>query len=191
MTVMQKASVAVLALCAAVVLGAPFDFAQGGQAPAVDLSKPGPQATKETVHLTVKTTASDETAAPGHKVSLLVDVSPKPKMHVYAPGQEGYIAITLRLDADPAFTAGKAKYPAGEKLFMKILNETQLVYAKPFRIVQDVTLALTREMRQRAAADGASLTIKGTLRYQACDDKICYLPANVPVEWRVKLTPLS
>ena len=137
------------------------------------------------------TSASDEAAAPGHKVSLLVDVSPKPKMHVYAPGQEGYIAITLRLDADPAFTAGKAKYPAGEKLFMKILNETQLVYAKPFRIVQDVTLALTREMRQRAAADGASLTIKGTLRYQACDDKICYLPANVPVEWRVKLTPLS
>jgi len=139
----------------------------------------------------VTTSASDEAAAPGHKVSLLVDVSPKPKMHVYAPGQEGYIAITLRLDADPAFTAGKAKYPAGEKLFMKILNETQLVYAKPFRIVQDVTLALTREMRQRAAADGASLTIKGTLRYQACDDKICYLPANVPVEWRVKLTPLS
>jgi DsbC/DsbD-like thiol-disulfide interchange protein len=147
----------------------------------------------------VTTSASDEAAAPGHKVSLLVDVSPKPKMHVYAPGQEGYLAITLTLDPDPSFTAGKATYPAGEKLVMKILNETQLVYAKPFRIVQDVTLALTRELRQRAAlrlssgqaADGASLTIKGTLRYQACDDKICYLPANVPVEWRVKLTPLS
>ena len=34
MTVMQKASVAVLALCAAVVLGAPFDFAQGRRAKA-------------------------------------------------------------------------------------------------------------------------------------------------------------
>lgn len=155
--------------------------------------------TKDTAHLTVTTSASDEAAAPGHKVSLLVDVSPKPKMHVYAPGQEGYLAITLTLDADPAFTAGKATYPAGEKLFMQILNETQLVYAKPFRIVQDVTLALTREMRQRAAlrlssgqaAAGASLTIKGTLRYQACDDKICYLPANVPVEWALRLTPIQ
>jgi thiol:disulfide interchange protein len=124
-------------------------------------------------------------------VSLLVDVSPKSKMHVYAPGQEGYLAITVTLDADPAFTAGKATYPAGEKLFMKILNETQLVYAKPFRIVQDVTLALTREMRQRAAlrlrsgqaADGASLTIKGTLRYQACDDKVCFRPVTVTTRW--------
>src|SRR6266545_3084110 len=128
----------------------------------------------ETAHLTIVTSTVPQTAAPGKKLSLVVDVTPKPKMHVYSPGQEGYIAITLTLDANPAFTAAKAKYPAGEKLVMPALNETQLVYAKPFRIIQEITI-------KSARVD--TLTIKGTLRYQACDDKICYLPVTVPVEW--------
>jgi thiol:disulfide interchange protein DsbD len=133
------------------------------------------QSSRETAHLAATMSASADAVAAGKGVSLFVDVAPKPTMHVYSPGQKGYIGITLTLNADPAFTASKAKYPAGEKYFMKALNETQLVYSKPFRITQDIRL--------RQAAAGAPITIKGTLRYQACDDKICYLPTNVPVEW--------
>jgi DsbC/DsbD-like thiol-disulfide interchange protein len=136
-------------------------------------------AKKETKHLTVTTSASPDAVAPGKRVSLAVDVAPKEKMHVYSPGQEGYIGITLTLDSDPGFTAAKAKYPAGEKIYMPLLKETQLVYAKPFRIAQDIVA--------RPAAGAASLTIKGTLRYQACDDAVCYLPTNVPVSWTVKI----
>jgi len=130
----------------------------------------------ETAHLTVAPSASAAAVAVGGKVTLALDITPKPKMHVYAPGQTGYIAIALTLDAAPAFTAGKAKYPAGEKFVMPALNETMLVYAKPFRIAQDVTLK---------SAAGPTITIKGTLRYQACDDQICFLPKTVPVEWVV------
>ena len=129
------------------------------------------KATTETKHLTLTTSASP--AAPGKPVTLAVDVVPKPKMHVYSPGQVGYIAITLTLDAAPGFTAAKAKYPAGEKIYMPILKETQIVYQKPFRIVQNVTV------RQGSRP----LTITGTLRYQACDDTICYLPTTVPLAW--------
>ena len=138
-----------------------------------------PASKKETKHLTVTTSASPETVAPGKRVSLAVDVAPKPAMHVYSPGQAGYIGITLTLDADPAINAAKAKYPAGEKIYMPLLKETQLVYAKPFRIAQDVVV--------RSPTGTAAVTIKGTLRYQACDETVCYLPTNVPVEWRVKL----
>ena len=128
----------------------------------------------ETKHLTLST-SSNAPAGAGKRVSLLVDVTPKPTMHVYAPGQDSYIAISLTLEPNPAFTAGKAKYPAGEKILMPILKETQIVYAKPFRITQDVTLK----------GASAPLTIKGTVRYQACDDAICYLPTNVPVQWTI------
>lgn len=138
-------------------------------------------AKKETKHLTVTTSASPAAAAPGKRVSLAVDVAPKAKMHVYSPGQEGYINISLTLDADPSVTPAKAKYPAGEKLYMPLLKETQLVYAKPFRIAQDVVV--------RPAPGAASMTIKGTLRYQACDDTVCYLPVNVPLAWTVKIAP--
>jgi DsbC/DsbD-like thiol-disulfide interchange protein len=127
----------------------------------------------ETAHLSISTSTSAVSVARGGKVTLQLDVTPKPKMHVYAPGQEGYIAITVTLDADASLTAGKAKYPAGEKYVMPALNETQIVYAKPFRITQDVTIA----------ADAGEKTIKGTVRYQACDDTICYIPKTVPVEW--------
>ena len=138
--------------------------------------------TAETAHLVVTTSVAQE-AASGQKVSLYVDVAPKPLMHVYAPGQEGYIAIALTLDASASFDAAKAKYPSAEKLLMPLLNETQLVYAKPFRITQDVTI--------RAAVAPGPLTIKGSLRYQACDDKICYLPQTAPLEFTLKLEPLD
>jgi DsbC/DsbD-like thiol-disulfide interchange protein len=141
----------------------------------------------ETAHLTIATSAS-AAAAPGQKVTLTVEVTPKPRIHVYAPGQEGYIPISLTLQADAAFTAAKPKYPAGEKLFMKALNETQLVYEKPFRITQELKLADSPELAARAARD-APLTVKGSIRYQACDDKICFLPATVPVDWSIKLSP--
>jgi DsbC/DsbD-like thiol-disulfide interchange protein len=137
-----------------------------------------PKKPVETAHLSVTTSASPAAPAAGLRLGLHVDVTPKPNMHVYSPGQEGSLAVSLTLDANaPVAAAGKAKFPAGEKYVMPALNETQLVYSKPFRITQDV--------RIREGAPPGPLTIKGTLRYQACDDKICYLPKDVAVEWTV------
>jgi len=130
----------------------------------------------ETAHLSVTVSTSAPAAAPGGKVTLQIDVTPKAKMHVYAPGQEGYIPIQLALTGDPAFTAAKAKYPAGEKIVMPALHETQIVYDKPFRITQEITLK---------PSPPGSMTVKGTVRYQACDDAICYLPKTIPVEWKI------
>jgi hypothetical protein len=39
--------------------------------------------------------------------------------------------------------------------------------------------------------DGKQVTVKGTLEYQACDSKICFLPASVPVEWHLQIVPLD
>ena len=130
----------------------------------------------DTAHLSLTTSVSAATVAPGGKVTLQLDVTPKPKMHVYAPGQEGYIPIQVTLTAAPALTVGKTKYPAGETYVMPALNETMLVYAKPFRITQPITVA--------SSASG-TVTVKGTVRYQACDDTICFLPKTIPVEWTV------
>ena len=133
---------------------------------------------QETTHLKIATSAMPDTAKPGAKVALAVDVTPKPGMHVYAPGQDGYIAITVKIDPQPMFsTAGKPKYPNAEKFVMPALNETQLVYNKPFRITQDITFAST--------LGSGPLTITGSIRYQACNDKICFLPTTVPVTWTV------
>jgi DsbC/DsbD-like thiol-disulfide interchange protein len=153
----------------------PSSSAQQGTA------RPGADAhSSETKHLKLTTSVGPDTASAG-KIHLFLDVVPKPKMHVYAPGQEGYIGVAVSVETTAGVTPEKPQFPKPEKVFFKPLNETQLVYSKPFRIVQDVMF--TRDAS--AAAGGAPVTIKGTLRYQACDDKVCYLPQTVPVEWTV------
>ena len=76
------------------------------------------------------------------------------------------------------------------KRFVDPVGERVQVYDQPFRIRQDVTLALTPSMRQRATAK-ESLVIAGALEYQACDDKVCYRPETIPVQWTVALTPIE
>jgi DsbC/DsbD-like thiol-disulfide interchange protein len=131
----------------------------------------------DTKHLTITLSSSAPAAAPGDRLSLYVDVTPKPKMHVYAPDQSEYIPIELKVEAPPALRLQPIRYPAAESFFFEPLKETQRVYSKPFRIAQPVVLA--------AKAAAAALTVKGTIRYQACDDAICYLPQTVAVSWKV------
>ena len=137
-------------------------------------SAPGeqPVATK---HLTIATSASQQTLEPGARVALNIDIAPKPNMHVYAPGQKDYIAVSLKLEEHAALKPGTIQFPKPEKREVKELGETQLVYSKPFRIVQGATLA-------KSPTPGP-LIIKGTVRYQACDESICYTPITVPVTW--------
>jgi hypothetical protein len=134
----------------------------------------------ETPHLTVATSVGNGASAPATRLSLFVDVTPKPRMHVYSPAQKTYIPIALTLEPNPAFKPHTAVYPPAEKFFFEPLKETQLVYSKPFRIVQDITVAPGKR-------PDAALTIKGTLRYQACDDQVCYLPKDLALKWVVNL----
>jgi DsbC/DsbD-like thiol-disulfide interchange protein len=146
---------------------------------------PSPQAAQvETKHVTVATSAPAGAVAPGSRVSLVIDVAPKPEMHVYAPEQKELIPISLVLEANRAVKAHPARFPKPEKF--KPLDEIQFVYSKPFRIVQDVTVSTTTAPH-RAKAAGTTLTIKGALKYQACDNSICYAPVTVPVAWTISL----
>ena len=139
----------------------------------------------DTQHVTLKVSTSAAAAAPGGRVALFIDVAPKPKMHVYAPQQKAYIPVSITLAPAPVVRAQPPVFPAAEKYFFAPLKETQLVYSKPFRIVQHVTIAAPPALRDAGHTPGSPITIAGTLRYQACDDAICYLPKEVPVSWTI------
>jgi hypothetical protein len=40
-------------------------------------------------------------------------------------------------------------------------------------------------------SSSGKLVLKGSLRYQACDDRECYLPETVPLAWRFRFEPLE
>jgi hypothetical protein len=39
---------------------------------------------------------------------------------------------------------------------------------------------------KRLVSPSGEVVLKGSLRYQACDDRECYVPETVPVEWRFR-----
>jgi DsbC/DsbD-like thiol-disulfide interchange protein len=129
-----------------------------------------------TKHLAITTSVGTVPAKPSTRINLIVDVVPKPRMHVYSPEQKDYIPISLTLTVPDGVRAGQPHFPKAEKYFFTELKETQLVYSKAFRITQPITLT---------TPVSSPITISGTVRYQACDDSICYLPQDVAVSWRI------
>ena len=135
----------------------------------------------DTMHLTVNTSISTTTVAPGGKVSLTFDITPKRSMHVYAPGKHDYQVITVEIDPQPWLKVEKTTYPPSEIYHFKELDEKVETYGKPFTLTQDVTVLNTAAAKKALSASPIKLT--GRLRYQACDDKVCYAPSRVPVSF--------
>ena len=151
--------------------------------------RPSVQGTQiSTDHLEIKTYPSDGSAALGNRFSLVLEVTPRPRMHVYAPGAAGYRVIGLTIAPQPFVRVLPAKYPPSEIYFFKPLNERVPVYQKPFTLMQEVVPEATEEA-QAAFRGKDVLTLTGTLEYQACDDKLCFNPASVPLSWQVALRP--
>ena len=142
-----------------------------------------------TEHLDLKAYASDASVALGTRFSLSLDITPKPGMHVYAPGATSYKVITLNITPQPHVRTASLRYPASEIYYFKPLNERVPVYKKPFSLVMEVVPEATTEARKALAAQKA-LMISGTLEYQACDDMICYNPVSLPLSWKVELQGL-
>ena len=151
---------------------------------------PPVQATQvSTDHLDLRTYASDATAALGTRLTLAFDVTPKRGMHVYAPGAANYRIINVNITPQPHVRTSPLRYPASEIYHFVPLNERVPVYQKPFTLLLDVVPEATAEAR-KAFAGRNELVVSGTLEYQACDDKICYNPVSLPLQWKVAMQGL-
>ncbi len=132
----------------------------------------------------------DEVAAPGERLSIAVDVTPRRGMHLYAPGKHDYRIVKVTLDAQPWLKVNEPTYPRSEVYHFKLLNERVNVYMKPFRLTQPITLLAT-PAAQKLLAAMTLVTVTGGLEYQACDDKVCFNPARVPLRFEVALKALD
>jgi len=144
----------------------------------------------DTPHVTMTASISDAVAAPGERLSLTVDLTPKRGMHLYAPGKHDYQVVQLTIDPQPWLRPQATSYPASEVYHFKPLDERVEVFMKPFRLRRDVTLLATPEAQKLLGAQ-TSVTITGALEYQACDDKVCFNPTRVPISFSVALKVLD
>jgi len=144
-----------------------------------------PPISKKTRHLSFIARLAPDVVTPGTRMSLVFDVTPGKGMHVYAPGTR-YRAVAVIVQSHPSLKVSETFYPPPTPYHFKPLNEDVLVYDRPFRLTLDITAGAT-PAQQAALKTQSRLTITGQLTYQACDEKVCYLPAAVPFEWSVTI----
>ena len=125
----------------------------------------------------------------GERIALVLEITPLENMHVYAPGADKYRVVTVNIEPQPFVQVLPLQHPDPEIYYFEPLDERVPVYQKPFTLLQEVVPEVSREAR--AAFEGQdTLTLTGSLEYQACDDRLCYNPMSVPLSWTVKLKPL-
>lgn len=146
--------------------------------------------TTETKQLSISTSASSATVATGYHVALVMDIDLKPGMHIYAPGVKGYIAVDWQMSDSGAARVFPVSYPQGKMLHLDAIGETVPVYFKHVRFVRDIAIGSDAKVKALVDQKG-EFTVQGTLRYQACDETKCYIPASAPVQWTFRYQELD
>jgi DsbC/DsbD-like thiol-disulfide interchange protein len=131
-------------------------------------------------HLAVNGRTSAETVAAGSAITLSFEVTPRRRMHVYAPGAD-YQVIAIALDPMPGLKTTDVVYPPSEIYHFEPTDERVPVYQKPFTLTQQVTLG------PETVKGRTTVTLTGRIDYQACDDRVCFKPATIPFTFELKV----
>jgi len=64
------------------------------------------------------------------------------------------------------------------------------VYKGRFRVVAEITIGADAQVKPVLNSAG-DLMIENSFRYQACDERRCYLPQTVPIRWTLHYAELD
>lgn len=118
--------------------------------------------------------------APGGsvRVELRFRVSPGYHINSSKPRSEFLIPTRLTLSPPASLTPGAVVYPEGKDLSFAFSPKEKLnVYAGEFTV--------RAELRALGSVPVGSYKVPGELRYQACNDRACFPPTRLPVEFEV------
>ena len=144
-------------------------------------------------HLQLTLAQSDRSVIPGGRVSLIAEIELPPNVHVYSPEEQGYKPIQLTLQRLPGIELQPVVYPNSKVLYLEAIQEHVPVFEGKFRISQDLTVTPPKAsdaIRTVFSKEG-TISITGDLKYQACDQTVCYPPTSVPVKWQLQVLPLD
>lgn len=99
--------------------------------------------------------------------------------NAHQPKDEYLIPTTLTLEPAEGVSIGALVYPQPIMAKLAGSDEELAVYGEAFVIGAEIALAETVPL--------GALELKGSLRYQACDSKQCYMPKSIPVGVSLKV----
>jgi len=118
--------------------------------------------------------------APGGsvRVELRFRVSPGYHINSNKPHSEFLIPTRLKLSPPAGLTPGAVVYPQGKDLSFEFSPKEKLnVYSGEFMV--------RAELRAANSVPAGSYKVPGELRYQACNDRACFPPRKLPLEFEV------
>ena len=138
-----------------------------------------PQAQLRGVKATLTPLVAQASAHPGDRVRLALVVTLPPEFHVQsnAPRDPTLIATVLTVEPAPGRASRRGR----------LSRPRRLQDGRRRAAARRVSPRVRARRRDRAAGEGYAgpLQIPGQLRYQACNDRLCFAPSTVPVSWTV------
>jgi thiol:disulfide interchange protein len=121
------------------------------------------------------------TVRPGGPARVALKVSVPEGLHTQSnePRDPTLIPTELNLDAPAGVTVAEIVWPPATDLKQEGQEQPLAVFEREFVIGVQLALA--------SSVPNGALTIPARLRYQACDDKLCYAPATATTEWKVNV----
>ncbi len=113
---------------------------------------------------------------PFQRADLLVRIALPEGQHAYGePVPEGYLPTSVTVRGPEELRVEPAIYPPTRPLLVEGVNEELQVFEGELEIRIPLTY------RNREALSGDTVTLEVDVRYQACDERVCYLPAHEQV----------
>ncbi|MCU0249926.1 MAG: thioredoxin family protein [Vicinamibacterales bacterium] len=132
---------------------------------------------------TVTPLVERQAAAAGSAVRLALKVSLPENLHTQSnkPLDPTLIPTVLTIDAPAGVTVDEIVYPAAIALKQEGLEQPLAVFEHEFLVGAQVTLS--------SNVPGGELTLPGRLRYQACNDMMCFAPVTTEFAWSLRVVP--
>lgn len=122
-----------------------------------------------------------DAAHAGTRANVALEVALDPGFHLQsnAPLDESLIPTVLTLDPPNGFSVESVAFP--EAILLDVAGEALAVFEEEFRIGALVDVS--------DSVSPGSYTVPGTLRWQACNDTMCFQPKNTDVAFNVTVAP--
>jgi thiol:disulfide interchange protein DsbD len=133
----------------------------------------------------VRTLLSVDKLQPGaaFRVAVVLDLAAPWHINANPPSLPDLIPTTLTFEPVKAVQFGAIVYPKGKTETVTWAEEPVALYTGHVVIFAEGNVADNAPL--------GPLTLKGTLRYQACDDQVCYAPKTVPVVFETEIAKES
>ncbi len=127
--------------------------------------------------------ADEAHAGSSLKAAVVAEVAAGYHINDHVPSLDYLIPTELKLQADEPLSLGSIAYPKGRPEKFSFLDTPISVYQG--KLLVGATLKVA------ADAKPGVYSLKGALKYQACNDRACLPPTSLPLALTVKVVPRS